>query len=164
VNTALKLKAKKELTDSMGNPRRVDEEWLIRETGSYLPQAYEEVVQLVQGNILTDTTCLHLRALSNFTDVYGQPRQTGEEWLVKKEDATVHILDIYEELVDTENIQTLNSRQYCKILNPFDTEALKFVVSLTPTAAPAIGTHSLPKTELCSNRKPACKSTIFSRF
>lgn len=70
-NSALKLRAKKNTKDSSGSPRLTGEEWLIREVGSYLPLIDEEVVGKVQGVVITDKKALKLKALSNFTDVYG---------------------------------------------------------------------------------------------
>jgi len=44
---------------------------LVRETGSYLPNTWEEIVEVVKGHVLSDKLCLHLRALSEFVDFYG---------------------------------------------------------------------------------------------
>lgn len=69
---------------------------MIRETGSYLPDTFEEVVEVVKGTILNDKKCIHLRALRTFKDVYGIPRKAGSEWLVKNTLGSVHIKDVYE--------------------------------------------------------------------
>lgn len=29
-------------------------EWIIRTTGSYVPQVYEEVIKIINGKVLTD--------------------------------------------------------------------------------------------------------------
>jgi hypothetical protein len=39
---------------------------------------------------------LHLRALKDFTDFYGQKRLAGEEWLIDKSVKDVHIIDAQE--------------------------------------------------------------------
>lgn len=117
INTALKLRAIKNCKDIDGIPRKTGEEWLIRRTGSYLPDVNEKVVETVKGQVLTDKLCLHLRALKNFTDYYKKPRKAGEEWIVTNEQAQIHIRDVYEEVVGVEKAIILSSRQYCVILN-----------------------------------------------
>jgi major vault protein len=42
----------------------------------------------------------------------------GEEWLVTHADTETHILSVYEQLVAVVDVITLNSRQYCVILDP----------------------------------------------
>lgn len=74
----------------------------------------------MKGIVLTDKTCLHLRALKNFTDAYGKKRVAGEEWLITNKDTQIHIEDVYEEVVGLEDAITLSSRQYCVIVNPWD--------------------------------------------
>jgi len=54
LNEAVRLRAKKEMTDRDGIERQTGEEWLNRTKGSYLPLAYEEVVSTVQAYVLTD--------------------------------------------------------------------------------------------------------------
>jgi len=53
-NEAVRLRAKKEMTDRDGIERETGEEWLNRTVGSYLPLAYEEVVSTVKAYVLTD--------------------------------------------------------------------------------------------------------------
>lgn len=96
------------------------EEWLIRETGSYLPDTHEVIVDVVSGQVLSDKQALRLRALRDFTDKYGEKRKAGQEWLITNKQAQVHIKDVFEEVVSLESAQTLSSRQYCVIVNPFD--------------------------------------------
>lgn len=47
-----------------------------------MPTADIEVLDIRKGYILNDFTALHLRALRDFTDVYGEIRKAGQEWLV----------------------------------------------------------------------------------
>ncbi len=68
--------------------------------------------------VLTDKKALHLRALKTFTDDFGKERMNGEEWLVTLADTETHILNVYEQLVAVVDVITLNSRQYCVILDP----------------------------------------------
>jgi len=72
----------------------------------------------VQSVILTEKKALHLRANRTFTDIYGKDRKAGEEWLVTKAESEKHITDIYEIVVGEVSITTLNSRQYCVVLDP----------------------------------------------
>lgn len=53
-NQALKLRARKEFVDRNGCERVTGEEWMEKKIGAYLPGAYEEVVDVVTGYVLTD--------------------------------------------------------------------------------------------------------------
>lgn len=88
--------------------RKAGEVWLARKQGAYLPSVDEEVVLIVDGKVLTDKKALHLRATANFRDIYEIKRQAGEEWLVTKEMAEVHIRDVYEDIVGEVKLTTLN--------------------------------------------------------
>eukprot|EP01125_Pyxidicula_operculata_P004823 TRINITY_DN179_c0_g1_i1.p1 TRINITY_DN179_c0_g1~~TRINITY_DN179_c0_g1_i1.p1 ORF type:complete len:823 (-),score=241.12 TRINITY_DN179_c0_g1_i1:105-2573(-) len=125
-NEALRIRAKKEFKDEKGNLRRTGEEWVVRAEGAYLPDVNEEVVQTVPAVILTDKKALHLRAVQTFVDAYGQERKAGEEWLVTLSMTEKHIPDVYETIVNGDvNITTLTSRQYCVVLDPFDSKTQK---------------------------------------
>ena len=52
-NQAIKLRARKECIDREGEPRVAGEEWLVKKTEAYLPEAYEEVVDVVNAYVLT---------------------------------------------------------------------------------------------------------------
>jgi len=118
-NTALKLRARKACRDSKGAERGAGEEWLVREVGAYLPGVDEEIVETVTARVLTDKKAFHLRASKTFTDVYGNKRKAGQEWLVTLEDAETHIVDVYEEVVGEVRITTLTNRQYVIVLDPY---------------------------------------------
>ncbi|CAF1087677.1 unnamed protein product [Rotaria sp. Silwood1] len=117
-NQAIRLCAKKEIADRTGQHRVTGEEWLVKKTGAYLPLAYETVVSVENAYVLTDKKALHLRALKTFTDDFGKERMNGEEWLITLADTETHILSVYEQLVAVVDVITLNSRQYCVILDP----------------------------------------------
>ncbi|OMJ67036.1 hypothetical protein SteCoe_35901 [Stentor coeruleus] len=119
-NTALKLRALRFTIDKYNNERQAGEEWLIRETGDYLPQVEEEVVEEVKALVLTEKRAIQLRAVKSFVDVYKQQRKAGEEWLLTIKDTDTHIPDVYEVLVGTVNAVVLNNRQYTYILDPVD--------------------------------------------
>ncbi|UJR11408.1 hypothetical protein I4U23_015588 [Adineta vaga] len=117
-NQAIKLSAKKELIDRLGQRRVTGEQWLVKKPGAYTPLAHETVVNVEDAFILTNKRALHLRALNTFTDDFSQTRNNGDEWLITSEQTETHILNVYEELIKTIDITVLNSRQYCVILNP----------------------------------------------
>ncbi|CAF2630283.1 unnamed protein product [Rotaria sp. Silwood2] len=117
-NQAIRLGAKKELIDRTGQQRVTGEEWLVKKTGAYLPLAYETVLAVENAHVLTDKKALHLRALKTFTDDFGKQRMNGEEWLVTRNDTETHTLSVYEQLVAVVDVITLNSRQYCVVLDP----------------------------------------------
>lgn len=124
-NKALKIRAKRATKDCYGNDRKAGEEWLIRESGAYLPLVDEEIVAEVKAIVLTEKNAIHLRAVQNFTDVYKKPRKAGEEWLVTLKETDTHIPDVHEEVVCTVNAIVLNNRQFCYILDPYDPSANK---------------------------------------
>lgn len=37
--------------------------------------------------VLTDKICVHLRALNEFSDVYGVKRRAGNEWIITNKEA-----------------------------------------------------------------------------
>lgn len=117
-NVALRIRAKRETVDKYGKKRKAGADWLVRETGYYLPGVDEEVLGEVKAIVLTEKTALQLRALETHEDVYGKVRKTGEEWLVTLKDSDTHIPDVTEQVVKTINPIVLNSRQFCYILNP----------------------------------------------
>ncbi|KTG38447.1 hypothetical protein cypCar_00000266, partial [Cyprinus carpio] len=67
---------------------------------------------------LRDQNALHVRALRLFRDAGGRERRTGEEWLVTAADREAHIPSVAEEVVGVVDVTTLNSRQYCVVLDP----------------------------------------------
>ena len=117
-NQAIRLRARKECTDRNGNSKVTGEEWIVKQSGAYLPGAYEEVVSVVDAYVLTEKKALHLTALKTFTDEFGKKRLNGEEWLITLKDTETHIPSVYEEVVGIINVTTLNSRQYAIILDP----------------------------------------------
>lgn len=117
-NQAIRLRARKEGMDRGGVHRVTGEEWLVRKVGAYLPGAHEEVLDIVTAFVLTDKKALHVRALRAFKDDGGRERRTGEEWLVTAAVREAHIPSVAEEVVDVVQVTTLNSRQYCVVLDP----------------------------------------------
>jgi len=122
-NQALKIRALRD-TNVKGIYRTAGEVWLEREQGAYLPSVDEEIISPIEGKVLTDKKALHLRAIADFKDYYGQDRKAGEEWLVTKGMGEVHIKDVYEEIVGEIKLTTLAKNQYCVVLNPVDEKGL----------------------------------------
>ncbi|XP_061829879.2 major vault protein isoform X1 [Nerophis lumbriciformis] len=118
VNQAIRLRARKEGVDRGGVYRVTGEEWLVSKVGAYLPDAHEEVLDIVNAFILTDKKALHVRALRAFKDTGDRQRRTGDEWLVTNDDHEAHIPSVAEEVVGVVEVTTLSSRQYCVILDP----------------------------------------------
>jgi major vault protein len=119
-NQAVRLKARKDTVDWQGKNRRSGEEWLVRFEGAYLPDVHEEVRETISAYVLTEKKALHLSAITTFVDVFKRERKAGEQWLVTLQDAETHIPDVHERVVGEVPITTLNSRQYCVVVDPVD--------------------------------------------
>jgi len=119
---ALVVRARKEMKDRNGISRKAGEEWLVRTPGAYLPGVDEDIMETRKQKILTNKIAYHLKAVKSFTDVYKKPRKAGEEWLVKLENSSSHILDVDEELVRSVPVTTLKTGQFCFVLDPVDEE------------------------------------------
>ena len=117
-NQAIKLCAKKDMTDRLEQRRVAGEQWLVKKPGAYLPLAYESVLAVENAYVLSDKKALHLRALKTFTDDFAQIRNNGDEWLITREHTEAHLLNVYEQLVKVVEITVVSSRQYCVVLNP----------------------------------------------
>ncbi|KAL3667201.1 hypothetical protein V7S43_007436 [Phytophthora oleae] len=117
-NQAIKFRAEKKCTDSLGIERDAGEEWLVRTPGAYLPQIDEVHVETLQAHVLTQDTALHLCALRTFKDVYGISRRAGEEWLITTETAETHVQDVHEEIIGCVSVTILTNRQYCVVVDP----------------------------------------------
>jgi len=117
-NQALWLQAHQACLDGHGKQRKAGEEWLVREEGSYLPGVYEDVLGLIDAVVLTERKALHLRARRTFTDIFGNERRSGDEWLVTLADAETHIPDVYEQVIGEVEITILDDREWCIVINP----------------------------------------------
>jgi major vault protein len=117
-NQALRLIARKECIDYSGKERKAGEEWIMTKVGAYLPQVDEEVVSTVDAYVLTEKKALHLQATRTFTDKFSKERKAGEEWIITIADAETYIPDVYEKVVGQPSIISLNSRQYCVVVDP----------------------------------------------
>ncbi|EGC38895.1 major vault protein beta (MVP-beta) [Dictyostelium purpureum] len=119
-NQALKLRARLCFTDRKGSERQPGEEWLVRESGAYLPGVHEEIVGFIQALVLTDRIAYQLLALRSFIDCFGKARKAGEEWIITQSDCDTYIPDVNEKVVRDIKAITLTNRQYCIVENPVD--------------------------------------------
>jgi len=119
-NQALRLKARRDTVNYKGVKHNAGDEWLVTEPGAYLPNVDEEVRETVSAYILTEKKALMLEALDSFTDTRKIQRKAGEQWLVTIKDAPTHIPSVQERVVGEVTVTTLNSRQYCVVVDPFD--------------------------------------------
>jgi len=88
-NEALRLKARRDCLDNKKVARKAGDEWLVAETGAYLPDVHEEVRETVAAYVLTEKNALHLEAIDTFVDSRKKTRLASEQWLVTiKEEAT----------------------------------------------------------------------------
>lgn len=90
------VKAKRNLVDSEGIERVAGKKWLVRKNGAYMPNVFEEVLEVRKALVLTDKKCIWLKAIKNMIDVYGIERRAGDEWLVGISLAETHIFDVNE--------------------------------------------------------------------
>jgi len=117
-NQALRIIARKECLDYKNKERKAGEEWIVDKLGAYLPKVDEEVVSTVDAYVLTEKKALHLQATRTFIDKFDKERKAGEEWLITMTDAETYIPDVYEKVVGQPSIISLNSRQYCVVVDP----------------------------------------------
>ncbi|CAC5421281.1 MVP [Mytilus coruscus] len=117
---ALRLRAKQGFIDRYDNERVTDEEWFICEQGSYLPDVYEEVVELLKKITLTPEIGLNLRATQTVKDRYGITRLAGEEWLLTSETTDEYYPEIGVEVASKAKKLVLTKGQYCVVENPLD--------------------------------------------
>ncbi|KAI3388827.1 hypothetical protein SNEBB_006543, partial [Seison nebaliae] len=119
-NTALKLRARKEFTDRLGEFRNIGQEWLIYDIGAYLPDVCETVLEMISGVNITDNLALQLTSTQTFVDRYGIKRANGDIWLITAKETDVHIPDVYERVIKEVPITTLTNCQYVIIENPIN--------------------------------------------
>ncbi|QQP31559.1 Uncharacterized protein FKW44_025195 [Caligus rogercresseyi] len=117
-NEALKLSADRQTTDRSGNKRVAGEEWLVRDSGSYLPLAYEKVQEVVKAHIPLPEVAILVRSNANFKDKFGIERKNGDQYLITCEETSAFIPDVQERILGTVEATTLDNRHYCTIVNP----------------------------------------------
>lgn len=115
---ALRLRAKQGFIDRTGRERVTNEEWIIGEPGAYLPDVYEEVVEVLEKITLTPDRALHLQATMTIKDRYGITRLAGDEWLLTGEKTDEYYPEIGVEIKANLRKTVLTRGQYCVIENP----------------------------------------------
>eukprot|EP01133_Synstelium_polycarpum_P020471 gene20471-24564_t len=119
-NQALKLKARLFTQDRKGVDRQPGEEWLVRDSGAYLPGVYEEIIGFVPALVLTDRVAYQLLAIRSFKDSFGKARRAGEEWIITLKDCDTYIPGVDEKVLRDIKAITLTNRQYCIVDSPVD--------------------------------------------
>eukprot|EP00727_Mastigamoeba_balamuthi_P004785 m51a1_g14304 putative major vault protein (845) ;mRNA; r:456829-460150 len=104
-NTALRLRAIRDLVEPTGAERRAGDEWLFQGPGTYIPRVEVQVVEVAKAQVLRPNQALRLRARRELTSRDGAERKAGEEWLVRTVGAYLPSVD--EELVETVQAYTL---------------------------------------------------------
>lgn len=114
-----KLKAERNLVDDDGEKRRAGESWLYRKLGNYSPTSpYITIEGYVEAKVISDFSCIQLKAKNAFKDFYGTQRQAGDCWLITKETATLHFVDVYEQFLQDVKITIVQDREFCILNNP----------------------------------------------
>jgi len=118
--TALRLTTSMDFIDPTGNLRIAGSQWHYDKEGVYIPSINERILSVDKAYILTDKIALHLRAQHQFTDAYGIKRPAGTEWLITNDITTSHIPHVFETVVGTVQIKTVNRREWVVIQNPVE--------------------------------------------
>lgn len=108
-NSALRIRAILDFDDEGGEKRIAGDEWLFEGPGTYIPRKECVVEETVRASIIASNQAIRLRARKECTDRQGNPRVTGEEWLVKKIGA--YLPGAYEEVVDIVNAYVLTDKK-----------------------------------------------------
>jgi major vault protein len=103
-NSALRIKATRDFNNGKEDIQAGDE-WLIRGPKTYYPRVEESILKEEAAPIIGPNQALRLRAIQDLTDSDGNPRKTGEEWLVRTPGP--YIPNVYEQIVTTQNAMIL---------------------------------------------------------
>merc|ERR1711879_352254 len=116
---ALKIRALRDCVDKKyEKERHTGDLWLMQEPGAYVPGPYEKVEVVQNALILSEKIAYRLRASQDHIDIFETERKQGDEWLVTNENCSTYQLDVYEEIVSTENVIVLTNREFAVIENP----------------------------------------------
>jgi len=113
-NQALRLRAIRDFSDRADGEteeiaRLAGDEWLFEGPRTYTPRVEVEVVETVKATAIKPNQALRLMARQNCVDRQGNPRRTGEEWLVREEGAYLPGVD--EEIVGVINAYVLTEQK-----------------------------------------------------
>lgn len=105
---ALLVRCVRDFKDGESN-RVAGDEWLIRGPCTYTPRVEEMIIEIVEATIIRPGQALQLKAKKQCVDVYGKPRKSGEQWLIREVGAYLRGVD--EEIVDKIPGITLTERR-----------------------------------------------------
>jgi major vault protein len=107
-NTALKLRAIRDVKDESGVARMAGDEWLFRGPGTYIPRVEVSVVEIVKAKVIMPLQALRLRAKKQFT-IGKVTRQAGEEYLYREIGA--YLPEVEEEIVEPVSAYVLTEKK-----------------------------------------------------
>jgi major vault protein len=88
INSALLLRAERNLSLEDGSTRVAGEEWLLEGATTYIPRIEVSVVERIDARIVAPGQALKLQAKRDCVDkAYNIARKTGETWLMRNEGA-----------------------------------------------------------------------------
>ncbi|XP_072298870.1 major vault protein [Eucyclogobius newberryi] len=108
-DTALRLQALLDFTDSSGTKRTAGDEWLFEGPGTYIPRKEVVVLETIKATVIRENQAIRLRARKEGLDRGGVKRVTGEEWLVCKVGA--YLPGAHEEVLDIVNAFILTDKR-----------------------------------------------------
>lgn len=106
-NSALRIKAVRDFKEGEREVQAGDE-WLVRGPKTYYPRVEETILKEETAPIVGPGQALRLRATQDLTDRDGNPRKSGEEWLVRTPGP--YLPGVYEQIVTTQNPMVLTDK------------------------------------------------------
>ncbi|VDP90000.1 unnamed protein product [Echinostoma caproni] len=97
-NTALRLRALLDFTDTDGQERTVGEEWLFEGPATFYPRKEVEILRIETATVIEPNTALLIRATKDCIDRSGKPRVFGEMWLIRT--PGIYLPGAYETVVE----------------------------------------------------------------
>jgi major vault protein len=93
------MKSENDHESQDGTLRKAGEMYVIINPHFYLCDVNETIVKVNTPIILSSLKAIKLSASINLKDVYGKTRKAGDIWLISRELAAWHTLNLHEELV-----------------------------------------------------------------
>ena len=97
-DSALRIRAVLDFTDTDGKKYVAGDEWLFRGPATYTPAVEVRVEDTIVATTIGPNQALVLRARKELEDHKGTKRVTGEEWLVAEQGA--YLPGVFEEVID----------------------------------------------------------------
>ena len=107
-NSAFKVLANTDFTDSSGIKHTAGDEWLIEGPCTYIPRKEVEVIGEIKAIVIKPNEGLKLQARRDCTDKNKITRCTGEEWIEKK--CGAYLPGAYEEVIGTVHAYVLTEK------------------------------------------------------